>query len=153
MAETEIIDKLFLELAQFTNARIEDTGMVNQLPTGITLGDGVFYRVDCIQSAIEDIEARVAELEYPRQEVRSFARLMEDRLKANDHKGGWQDMSEFDLFARVEDEVLELDEVLRSIGLPRVCIPPEAADVANFCMMIVDVVGGLPELDAAKDGA
>ena len=59
--ETKIIDMLFLELAQFTNARIEDTGLVNQLPSGIQLGDGVYYRVDYLQAAIKELEVSLAE--------------------------------------------------------------------------------------------
>jgi len=71
-----------------------------------------------------------------------FALHMEAQLRANDHKRGWQEDDFADLFARLEEESEELgDIVLKEAGLwqsgdPRVL--KEAADVANFAMMIAD---------------
>lgn len=82
----------------------------------------------------------------PRQEVQWFARHMERRLAANDHKGGWQDEDVAWLMSRLHEEADELLEALRAgfVDLPTVV--HEAADVANFALMIADVVcrrGGL----------
>jgi len=81
--------------------------------------------------------------ETVRPEVRVFARLMEERLKANDHKGGWKKCTFSYLVARLLQEVndelipalLERDQVLPSTSIK---VAKEAADVANFAMMIAD---------------
>lgn len=82
-----------------------------------------------------------------REEVRQFGELMEERLRENDHKGGWQDESAGWLLGRLLQEVRELEIVLSQ----RVSLDPdvfkqlvahEAADVANFAMFICDVCGG-----------
>lgn len=81
-----------------------------------------------------------------RQPVLAFAWEMEKRLRANEHKGGWDEMTTDWLFARMVEEVAELN---RAIGL-RSGITHEAADVANFAMMIADNLGGL--IPPRKDG-
>lgn len=77
-----------------------------------------------------------------------FAGEMEKKLAANRHKGdaeAWRKDSPMDLHARVEDETLELweaicdytnAEVKERAMLERII--REAADVANFAMMIAD---------------
>jgi NTP pyrophosphatase (non-canonical NTP hydrolase) len=76
----------------------------------------------------------------PRPEVMKFASLMEKKLQINDYKGGWKggrrDLSWF--FKRMSLEVIELDEALEK-GIAE-DIALEAADIANFCMMIADIV-------------
>lgn len=81
-----------------------------------------------------------------REEVRWFAEQMEEALKANDHKGGWQNCDIGWLYSRLVDEALELNKEIveakrKSLNIER-CkrIIKEAADVANFCMIIADVV-------------
>lgn len=87
-----------------------------------------------------------------RPQVAAFARLMERELRANDHKGGWQDEHTEDLFKRLKEEVKELKDVI-SIGniWKNDVIASEAADVANFAMMIVDSAG-LLDAKAAEPG-
>lgn len=97
----------------------------------------------------EFIEAlRQAETELMRMSVRPevawFAEQMELQLKANDHKGGWSNLDMDYFFRRLDEELDELsvasvlveqdatDEVVA--GVIR-----EAADVANFALMIADV--------------
>lgn len=77
-----------------------------------------------------------------------FAIAMEARLRANDHKGGWGDCQYRFLFRRLLEEAEELRE---ATGIHcSACghnpgkkdgrdIRDEAADVANFAMMIADV--------------
>lgn len=77
--------------------------------------------------------------------VLGFALLMEAKLEANRHKGdrdGWIRCSVGDfLLPRLREEFGELCDALPE-GAPAE-IAAEAADVANFAMMIADVCGGL----------
>lgn len=84
-----------------------------------------------------------------RPEVLKFACLMEQKLRENDHKGGWRDDSCDALLDRLREETLELQDAcdlhtsFASVGA-RNNLALEAADVANFAMMIADNAGGLP---------
>lgn len=69
--------------------------------------------------------------------VREFAASMEAKLRANNHKRHWRLCSLGYLRARLSQELAELDEALAD-GDPYLVLG-EAADVANFCMMIADV--------------
>jgi hypothetical protein len=80
--------------------------------------------------------------------VLRFAHEMEKKLALNRHKGdrgGWLNDSADSLFMRLRVEVEELAKALEPDGssASAVFITGEAADVANFAMMIADVVGGL----------
>ena len=90
-----------------------------------------------------------------RREVVWFAEEMEMRLKANDYKGGWKDCSPMWLLNRLKEEVRELEDELKSqYGFICHCcghkqeprkneaqdIIREASDVANYAMMIADIV-------------
>ena len=76
---------------------------------------------------------------------------MELELRKNDHKGGWQYETPGYLINRLHQEFGELVEVLgpscptchrrrEEAGRPE-AITAEAADVANFAMMISDTLG------------
>lgn len=97
---------------------------------------------------LQSLRQQLAEVqgreEYCRPEVRWFARKMEERLRANDHKGGWNNCDTEWLLGRLNEEVEELESefdrkersghaILRPESIAR-----EAADVANFAMMIAD---------------
>jgi NTP pyrophosphatase (non-canonical NTP hydrolase) len=78
---------------------------------------------------------------------------MEAKLEENRHKGdreGWQRDHARALFIRLQEELKELELAIdRPVELRRSHeIRSEAADVANFAMMIADVAGGL-EPDSA----
>ena len=83
-----------------------------------------------------------------RPEVLAFAYLMEQKLKENDHKGGWDNCEENYLLKRLKEEAFELERVCDQVGdspkhkRPKVGL--EAADVANFAMMLADIYGALP---------
>lgn len=99
-----------------------------------------------------------------RPEVAAFAVLMEQQLRANDHKPGWKRDHAAALLHRIADEYDELSNALRRRadiatdyepsrgsdplwGDPEAIatlIGKEAADVANFAMMVADVCGALP---------
>lgn len=83
-----------------------------------------------------------------RPEVIWFADAMERKLHINEHKGGWEGFEPEILLRRLREETNELKKVLSShSGISSSCIPEpekqrildEAADVANFAMMIADV--------------
>ena len=73
---------------------------------------------------------------------------MEAQLRANDHKGGWRGDTAAALHKRLLEETEELSEALNwrsaflGVADPEK-IGSEAADVANFAMMIADVCGAL----------
>ncbi len=84
-----------------------------------------------------------------RGSVVRFAILMEEILEKNDWKGGWERMTLGDLTRRAGQELKELRRALKdkSSDLDEVArnVAKEAADVANFCMMIADNSGGLDD--------
>lgn len=78
-----------------------------------------------------------------RKEVQWFAEQMESKLQENDHKGGWDDCGIFWLRNRLVEEVKELSDAMEAghnseSGIDLENIIREAADVANFAMMIAD---------------
>ena len=70
-----------------------------------------------------------------REPVSWFAQQMESKLIKNDHKVGWRHMTYRDLQRRIKDE---LEELYKAIFGGEGSVISEAADVANFCMMIAD---------------
>lgn len=77
-----------------------------------------------------------------RPEVLAFATLMEAKLRKNDHKKHWSTCDIDYLEERLEDEVDELKLAVRERTSE--VVAREAADVANYAMMIADKLGGLP---------
>ena len=68
-----------------------------------------------------------------------FASAMMTELQRNSYKGGWHHCSDAYLLRRLRDEVNELEkEARRRKGRNTEAIVSEAADVANFAMMIAD---------------
>lgn len=83
-----------------------------------------------------------------RPEVAAFAMLMEEKLLLNDHRPGWKNDDVHALIARLYEEARELVQAIGEGADPAVVhaeIGREAADVANFAMMIADVCGALDE--------
>lgn len=91
-----------------------------------------------------------------RPQVMAFARLMEAKLRENDHKGGWWHDGTDALLKRLLEETRELAALTETSGawcsappsaaldaVKRAEVGREAADVANFAMMIADVCGAL----------
>ena len=76
-----------------------------------------------------------------RPNLRKFAEAQEEVLKANDHKGGWDNMTAKQVYDLLEDEMNELaDIVLNNPDLtPEEAneqIRHECCDVANYAMML-----------------
>ena len=80
-----------------------------------------------------------------RKSVKWFTEGMEEVLKENDHKGGWDQEELIYLFTRLKEEVKELKKRLPedwqwdSIKNPTAVIK-ECHDIANFAHMIADNV-------------
>lgn len=74
-----------------------------------------------------------------RPELKTFAEVMEIYLRLNDPNGGWKDESLEYLFNRLEDEVSEMRTALSNPDFPE-GIQTECVDIANFAMMIFDVL-------------
>ena len=79
--------------------------------------------------------------------VQQFAKVMEQKLSENRHKGdrqGWLECSPEWLFSRLVEEVGEVAAIMRGsegVGQYADCkLERELADVANFCMMLADRV-------------
>lgn len=71
-----------------------------------------------------------------------FASEMENKLDQNRHKTGWQHEDVKTLSTRLYEEYMELEELIwgsRDTPATAEEIISEAADVANFAMMIADV--------------
>lgn len=71
-----------------------------------------------------------------RQSVATFAQAMEEKLRENDHKGGWKKCDMQYLSMRLTQEREELRRAVER-GNPEEVLR-EAADVANYCMMIAE---------------
>lgn len=81
--------------------------------------------------------------------VLAFARRMEAKLAKNRHKGdrgGWLKDTPSALLRRLKVETNELEKAIQSNSCGD--IANEAADVANFAMMIADVCGGVQADDS-----
>jgi NTP pyrophosphatase (non-canonical NTP hydrolase) len=78
-----------------------------------------------------------------RAEVAAFAIAMERRLRANDHKGDWKDCDSAYLIRRLREECDELSDEVTLFNLRQGRVTREAADVANFALMLADVFGDL----------
>lgn len=85
----------------------------------------------------------------------STVAAMRRKLAKNRSKGGWLDDELHDLLARLREEVDELDAAIVEDANNGRSIIDEAADVANFAGMIIDVVHaahGVPrEEDVSED--
>jgi hypothetical protein len=77
---------------------------------------------------------------YARPSVLAFARLMEETLKRNDYKGGWEECDLDWTRAKLKEET---DEFLAELDEPLVAnlLVGEATDVANVMLITLDNQG------------
>lgn len=131
----------------------------NEPPADISTGEEqlheLAYEISTALLAFTAQPAILGEGEL-RPEVLAFAHLMERQLRANDHKAGWKNDLACDLIPRLREESIELEEATNRHAKrvqwgddwvmedTSVWVGNEAADVANFAMMIADVCGALP---------
>jgi len=104
--------------------------MYRQLEVEVSLKADYIKRLETEHGKPTKGEARM------RAEVERFADVMEERLKENDHKGGWLTCSSEYLLRRLREEVDELETALTEDSNDDLIA--EAADIANFAMMIAD---------------
>lgn len=71
-----------------------------------------------------------------------FNAAMLAKLRANSDRH-WADCTRGYLMQRLWEEVAELQEAVVTKGMSADEIRGEAADVANFAMMVADICGGL----------
>lgn len=105
---------------------------------------------------LTSIQPKAAPEVYLRPEVRTFANLMEAQVRENDHKRGWKNDTPKALWDRLREEATELLDALsfRDQLHPYAFsqnIGAEAADVANFAMMIADVCGALSATPSGEE--
>lgn len=102
----------------------------------------------CKRYGVRKWNMPICTLYEPTQEMREaeavlkavdrFAEAMRSKLLANLNKGGWSETSPTYLLTRLVDEVVELQDALREEDSHGASL--EAVDVANFAMMIYDVL-------------
>ncbi len=76
------------------------------------------------------------EIEASRPAVKWFGGLMEMKLRKNDHKGDASSVSQDYLYMRMIEEMRELEASLQAEHIDGMEVAFEAADVANFAMMV-----------------
>ena len=98
--------------------------------------------IDCNQcrDIIYDLitEAIAHQCAQPRPAVQKFAEQMEKVLQEHEDKGGWDQMNPFDLLPTLKQQVCDLEEAMDD-GADDQAIK-EATDVANYAMMIADII-------------
>jgi len=114
---------------------------IEELGTGEKFTAAVIKASALMHSIDEVVKVNLDNKDRWRPEVKAFADAMEAKLKANDHKGGWNNCgtSMQYLFDRLLEETEELEVAVHDKN----SVLEEAADVANFAMMIADVAGEL----------
>jgi len=85
-----------------------------------------------------------SDLSLVRDEVREFAADMEGVLRENEHKGGWDGLKFAELLEKLREEVEELASAMHTASSSKYFIIHEAADVANYAMMIADTARRRP---------
>ena len=80
-----------------------------------------------------------------RPSVKRFAEAMERVLRKNDHKEGWDELTNHHLLERMQDELQECHDEMyhrndcREPDVPNLCnAVHEVIDLANFAMMFFD---------------
>lgn len=115
------------------------------LTRGTDAGGKLLKRLGDTEAERDDLAARLAAAEATMDSptwpyVLAFARQMEGKLDQNRHKGnreGWLKDAPIDLLARLVEEVVELQHAIDR-GWPTDDVAGEAADVANFALMVAD---------------
>lgn len=98
------------------------------------------------EPVLERLLGELEEFRQLRESVRWFAGEMEKKLKAHDDRPGWKKDHFEVLFHRLVEEANELAECLHPVNtLGTTRLIKEAADVANFAMMLADNAKTLSE--------
>lgn len=68
--------------------------------------------------------------------VMRFAEKMERKLRKNDYKSSYKEMTSPEILGRIEDEIAELQDAMDDAEVSGII--NEAVDVANFMAMLID---------------
>lgn len=77
------------------------------------------------------------EMEQYAQDIHIFVGLMLKKLHANIHKGRWENQNIEDTYQNLVDEVVELNDAIEDNDAEGILM--EAADVANFAMIVASI--------------
>jgi len=143
------VDKLEAENTKLECERDNALASVQSLEAGIHSQDEVFTsKYNKLVAENKRLRGRIDELGLVRESVRWFVRHMEEKLRENDDRGGWQDSNSSWLLLRLREEANELEEALRrhrrtdygsdTSDSSADDVISECADIANFAMMIAD---------------
>lgn len=69
--------------------------------------------------------------------IQWFSCHMEEKLLRNSYKGGWEECKNVYLLDRMDEEIAKLKDCIIN-GEPSALVVSEAADIANFAMMLAD---------------
>lgn len=103
-----------------------------------------------LAQALDEAEERGRASIGARPVVLWFAAEMEAKLRENDHKGGWSECTVGYLVERLREETVELEMALDA--KPFDVVIREAADVANFAMMLADLCAPKPPTPTTEEG-
>jgi hypothetical protein len=110
----------------------------------------------------DELQAQLCRAGNVIPQITQFARVMQEKLDRNAHKGGWikydtggNRIWDKDMVAFLKNKLLEeIDELFAEIEFPcqvvKQDLAEEAADVANISMMIADCYGALPALSSSS---
>ncbi len=126
------------------NSEMADTEEGRDDPEWLYTGRGCRCRVTHVLRDVEWLPPGIAALSIaleptPRPTVQWFARHMESRLRVNDKNRGWDDDGVTYLLEQIRNEWWELCDVIDGdLGVD--VIIGECGDVANYALMLADVV-------------
>lgn len=153
-----VVTTRFITLERERDSLLAEVEQIRpELERVINLGD----QLEAAEETISHLRSVIQNASHVRPEVLWFACEMEKRLEANDHKGGWEGCTDHYLLAKVEEETGELTDAIQAVaddiaykmmsfgesgdregtaGLVAFleAVIREAADLANFAMMIAD---------------
>jgi len=100
------------------------------------------FNVDGVPVLQELLYPKISSRIELRDSVRRFAEEMEFQLRRHDDRGGWEDgqCEPKWLLSRLKEEVIELSKAMSNPNGRVTNVAHESADIANFAMMIADVV-------------
>jgi len=75
--------------------------------------------------------------------VQAFAEAMEEKLRKNDHRGVWDHTDYEYIWCDINRHLGKMTFSIH-IGRDKGKILADAADVANLCMILCDILGVLP---------
>jgi hypothetical protein len=97
----------------------------------IPAGEGTPVTLKDWEAAMEVLMEEIT----PRESLAWFARRMENKLRQNDHKPGWEGLNDSYFLKRASQEYSELMQAVAKKKGPEEIID-ECADLANFVMML-----------------